>query len=366
MNQQKLPTLKIKDLEIYPPIIQGGMGVRVSTSSLAAAVANEGGVGVIASVGLGAYKEVFGSPSVKKINEEGLRNEIRKAKSLTKGIIGINAMTVLTDYENLVKIAVEENVDVIISGAGLPLELPKYVGEKNIKLIPIVSSARALKIICGKWSRNFNRLPDAVIVEGPQAGGHLGFDRQELVDKTVTPLEQIVQEVLELANSYEPSIPVIPAGGVFDGKDIARFIRMGASGVQMGTRFVCTHECSVHDNFKKAYIEAEKEDLEIVMSPVGLPGRVIKNDYVEKIKNGQTSPVMCQYQCLKTCNPKTAPYCIARVLANAVDGEMEEGFVFAGSNAFRCHEVVSVKQLISQLTAEAEEAMRIDLGVCST
>ena len=348
---KKLPVLRIADLTINPPIIQGGMGVRVSRSRLAAAVANEGCVGVIAGVGLGKFENRPGS-EFESLNNEALRAEIRKAKSMSKGIIGVNLMVVLSNYEPLVRTAVDEDVDLIISGAGLPLELPKFVKKKNIKLIPIVSSVRALKVICNKWKRNFNRLPDAVIVEGAKAGGHIGYDFQDVVEGKAPALDGLIVEVLKLAKSFDPEIPVVAAGGIFDGKDIARFLKLGASGVQMGTRFVCTDECDVHENFKKAYLNAKKEDIVIIKSPVGLPGRVIKNKFVEDIKKGKTTPTACNYHCLKTCNPKTAPYCIAKALTNAAEGNLDKGFVFAGSNAYRCKEIIPVKKLIDKLVRE--------------
>lgn len=351
-----LPVLQIGNLTVNPPIVQGGMGVRVSRSQLAAAVANEGCVGVIAGVGLGKFENRPGK-EFETLNSDALREEIRKARSMSKGIIGVNLMVVLSNYEPLIKTAVDEGVDLIISGAGLPLELPKYVKKKNIKLVPIVSSARALKIICNKWKRNFNRLPDAVIVEGAKAGGHIGYDFQDVVDGKAPELDSLIADVVNLAMSFDPAIPVIAAGGVFDGRDIAHYLKLGASGVQMGTRFVCTDECDVHENFKMAYLNAKKDDITIIKSPVGLPGRVIKNTYVEDVQSGKTSPTACNFRCLKTCNPKTSPYCIAKALTNAAEGNLDEGFVFAGSNSYRCNEIVPVKKLIQELIHEYEQAL---------
>lgn len=353
--EKKLPALKIGDFTVDPPIIQGGMGVRVSRSNLAAAVANEGGVGVIAGVGLGKFEDLPGKEFV-SVNDTALREEIRKARGMmTRGVLGVNLMVALSNYEELVRTAVEEGIDVIISGAGLPLDLPKYTEGKNVALVPIVSSARALKIIAGKWKRNFNRLPDAVVVEGAKAGGHIGFDPDEVIEGRTTPLEDLIKDVVEYANTFDPEIPVIAAGGVFDGKDIAKFIKLGASGVQMGTRFVCTDECDVHQNFKQAYLDAKEEDLVIIKSPVGMPGRVLKNKFVEAVLKGKTTPAACNFRCLRSCDPKKAPYCIAKALANAAEGNLDEGFVFAGSNAYRCNEIVSVKHLMDELVAEAEE-----------
>ncbi|MDD5326240.1 MAG: nitronate monooxygenase [Phycisphaerae bacterium] len=351
-----IPALKIGNLEICPPIIQGGMGVRVSKANLASAVANTGCAGVIASVGLGEFENIPRAEAVKR-NEEALRYEIRKARSQSKGIIGVNIMVALTDYENLVETAVDENVDLIISGAGLPLSLPQYLNGKDIKLIPVVSSARTFQIICKRWKHHFDKLPDAVIVEGVKAGGHLGYSYESVTGDTAQTLEQIVEEVVKIANGFEPRIPVIAAGGIFDGKDIAHFLKLGASGVQMATRFVCTDECDAHENFKQAYLDAKAEDITVIKSPVGLPGRVINNSFVEKIKQGKTMPFKCDYQCLRTCEPQKAPYCIAKVLANAAQGKLDESFVFAGSNAYKCNEIIPVKALVEKLSEELALAL---------
>jgi nitronate monooxygenase len=357
MSINNLPTLKIGNLNISPPIIQGGMGIRVSGANLAAAVANTGCAGVIASTGIGLFEELSGQ-ALWAFNGESLRSEIRRARSMTKGIIGVNVMVALTDYENLVKVSIEENVDMVICGAGLPLDLPKLLNGKDVKLVPIVSSAKALSLIIRRWQGRYNKLPDAVIVEGFKAGGHLGYSAESLADGTAMQLEDIIKEVVALANSYEKKIPVIAAGGIFDGADIAKFLKLGASGVQMATRFVCTEECDAHINFKQAYINAKKpEDLTIIKSPVGLPGRVINSPFVEKIKRGLTIPFKCTYTCLRTCDAKNAPYCIAKVLSNASNGKFEEAFAFAGSNAYRCNEIIPVKTLVDTLSKELSAAL---------
>jgi nitronate monooxygenase len=356
MATKIIPTLNIGNLQINPPIIQGGMGVRVSGSGLASAVANEGCVGVIASVGLGDYENSTAA-KFEEVNMDALRSEIRRARLLSNGIIGVNVMVVLSNFESLVKACVEEKVDVIISGSGLPLDLPKFVIGTDIKLIPIVSSVRALNIIYRKWKQNYNKVPDAVIVEGPMAGGHLGFNHDDVINGTAPTLEVLIKEVVDFANTLDEKIPVIAAGGIFDGNDIAKFLKLGASGVQMATRFVCTTECDVHDDFKQAYISAKKEDITIINSPVGLPGRVIQNDFTERVMKGETIPFRCPYHCLRTCNPRTAPYCIGRVLGDASKGQLINSFVFAGANAYRCTEIVSVKTLVNQLKEELIQAL---------
>ena len=356
MAAKTLPTLKIGDLKINPPIIQGGMGVRVSGSGLASAVSNEGCAGIIASVGLGAFEDALASKFV-ELNNNALRDEIRKARSFSKGVIGVNVMVVLSNYEELVKVCVEEKVDIIISGSGLPLDLPKQTAGSDIKLIPIVSSARAFNIIYRKWKQNYNKVPDAVILEGPMAGGHLGFSYNDIINDTTPTLEHLVKELVDFVNTLEENIPVIAAGGIFDGSDIAKFLKMGASGVQMATRFVCTIECDVHDDFKQAYITAKKEDIAIINSPVGLPGRVIQNEFTKRVTKGETIPFRCPHHCLRSCNPRTAPYCIAKVLVDASKGRLLNSFVFAGTNAYKCTEIVSVKTLINQLKDELSNSL---------
>lgn len=349
---QSIAKLKMGPIEAALPIIQGGMGIRVSGHRLAAAVANEGGVGIISTVGLGDYEGTSRRMDALDANVSGLTAEIEKARNLSSGIVGVNIMAVLSHYAELAQASVRAGVDVIISGAGLPLDLPKYVGDAKIALIPIVSSVRALKIVCGKWRRSYGRLPDAVVVEGPKAGGHLGFKFDDLTENSAQSLESIVSEVVDYCSSFDEPIPVIAAGGIFDGADIMRFLEIGASGVQMATRFVCTDECDVDRRFKQAYVDATEDDLIIIKSPVGLPGRVIRNAFVDRVIDGVNLPFTCRYKCLRTCDPATSPYCIADVLTRAARGEMDEAFCFAGSNAYRCTEIVSVKELFRQLLDE--------------
>ena len=355
MSKQNLPILQIGDLKICPPIIQGGMGVRVSGANLASAVANEGCAGIIASVGLGGFEDVSASKFV-EINNEGLRTSIRKARALSNGIIGVNVMVVLSNYEELIGVCVEEKVDLIICGSGLPLDLPRMTEGSNIKLVPIVSSARAFSIIYKKWKQNYNKVPDAVLLEGPMAGGHLGFSYNDIINNTTRTLEELVKELVDYVDTLEEKIPVIAAGGIFDGQDIAKFLKIGASGVQMATRFVCTTECDVHDEFKQAYITSKKEDIGIINSPVGLPGRVIQNEFTGRVFKGETIPFKCPHHCLRSCNPRTAPYCIAKVLTDASKGKLLDSFVFAGANAYRCTEIVSVKTLVDELSKELMES----------
>lgn len=351
--------LRIGHLTINLPIIQGGMGVGISLSSLAAAVANEGGVGVISAAMIGLFEEDFVTNFL-EANIRALKKEIVKARALTKGILGVNIMVALSNYADMVKTAVEEGIDIIFAGAGLPLNLPQFItGKEKTKLVPIISSARAAGIISKRWHEKYDRLPDAVVVEGPMAGGHLGFKRAQLNDSNYS-LEKLVPEVINEMKQWEQlsgkSIPVIAAGGIYDGADIHKFMDIGAAGVQMATRFVTTHECDASEEFKNTYIRAEKEDMEIIDSPVGMPGRAIGNPFISAVKEGRKHPLNCHFHCIKTCDVKNSPYCIASALISAQKGKMNHGFAFAGENAYRTKEIVSVKELIQSLRQEYASA----------
>lgn len=348
-----MKSFKIGNIEIKLPIIQGGMGVGVSLSGLASAVANEGGIGVISCAGLGLLYS--GSPgNYNKKCIMGLRQEIRKARKKTNGIIGVNIMVALSNYQDMIKTSIEENVDVIFSGAGLPLDLPAYLPENSqTKLVPIVSSSRATKIICEKWAANYNYLPDAIVVEGPKAGGHLGFKKDQIENESYS-LECLIPEVVSIVNEYKESknIPVIAAGGISTGADISRFIELGASGVQMGSIFVPTEECDASPVFKEVYINSSEQDVMIIESPVGMPGRAIAGKFIESVRKGLEKPGNCPYHCIKTCDYKKSPYCIIKALYNAAKGNMEKGYAFAGSNAFLSGKVSSVKEVIELLKTE--------------
>ncbi len=351
---------KIGNVCIEIPIIQGGMGVRVSTSGLAAAVSNEGGLGVLAAVGLGEEKDgnIY---NYAERSRSALVNAIRKTREMTKKPFGVNIMCALTNYDDLVSAAQEESVDVIISGAGLPLKMPALIKNSRTMLVPIVSSHRAAQLICLVWKKRYKRLPDAIIVEGPLAGGHLGYSMEELQDTEHVFLDSILEKVLSVVKSFESpgkKIPVFAAGGIFDGEDIARVIRLGASGVQMGTRFVCTHECDVSREYKEAYLAAKKEDIVIIKSPVGMPGRVVINDFVRKIIKGERIDFGCTFKCLSSCDPQKVNYCIAKALFNAARGEMDKGFAMCGSNAYRINKIISVKELITELVEGARFSLK--------
>ncbi|WPC41883.1 nitronate monooxygenase family protein [Clostridium sp. JS66] len=354
----KLPPLVIGELKAEVPIIQGGMGVGISGYKLSSAVANEGGIGVISSVQIG-YREPDFQTNTKEANIRALRQEIKKAKEISpKGIIGVNIMVAINNYDEMVKACVDEKVDVIISGAGLPLLLPKLVEGSNVKIAPIASSGKSASVIIKHWSKKYNRIPDMVVVEGPEAGGHLGFHPEQLLEENKRSLEEIVTEVIEAVKPFEEEcgkhIPVIAAGGVYTGADIAKFLELGASGVQMGTRFVATEECDADERFKKAYVDSKKDDIKVIQSPVGLPGRAIRNELIKRVEKGRIAPTSC-FNCLKKCNPRSTPYCISKALVQAVRGNLEEGLIFTGSNAYRIDKIVTVKELIDELVTEAEK-----------
>ena len=351
----QLPKLRIGNLVSKIPIIQGGMGVGISLSGLASAVANEGGIGVIAAAVLGLHEPDYAKNS-DQANIRVLKNEIRKARKITSGVLGVNIMVALTNFGDMVRTSIEEGIDIIFAGAGLPFDLPGYrPKDAKTKLVPIISSARAAKIICKKWLARFNCLPDAFVVEGPKAGGHVGFKPEQIDDPNFT-LENLVTEVIKALKQFETklkkSIPVIAAGGIYTGQDIRRFLDLGAAGVQMGTRFVATHECDAAKAFKQAYIDAKKEDMVVIKSPVGLPGRVVRNSFIDEINQGKRNPVNCPYHCIKTCKQQQSPFCIALALGNARKGKFKHGFAFAGMNAYRIEKIVSVKELINSLKEE--------------
>lgn len=350
----EIKTLNIGNLQAKVPIIQGGMGVGVSLSSLAAAVANEGGIGIISAAQVG-YREPDFNSNPKEANLRALRAELRRARQLApSGIIGVNVMVATNNYDDLVKVAVEEKADVIISGAGLPSHLPKLVEGSKTKIAPIVSSGKAAKVITKLWKERFSYLPDFIVIEGPEAGGHLGFKMDELQERANDDLETIFKAVKEELKAFQEvgdEIPIIVAGGIYTGEDIAKFLKLGASGVQMATRFICTEECDADIRYKNAFIKCSKEDIQLINSPVGLPGRAIRNDFIDIVSEEKIKVTKC-FNCLKKCNPATTIYCISKALIEAVQGNVTEGLLFTGSNGYRMDKIVTVKELINELTSE--------------
>ena len=361
------PPLVINGLSARVPIIQGGMGVGVSLSRLSSAVANAGGIGVISSAMIGIREADIFKDTV-TANLRALRSEIAKAKEMaSQGIIGVNIMVALSSFSEMVRTSIEAKADIIFAGAGLPLDLPRHLldlceqkqEEFKTRLVPIVSSARAAGIIAKKWMSRFGYLPDAFVVEGPEAGGHLGFKPEDLGSQDHN-LDKLTSEVIQVAIALEDqvgkSVPVIAAGGVYNGADIRRLLSRGAAGVQMGTRFVATYECDASDKFKQAYIDARETEVTIIKSPVGMPGRALRNNFIDAVEKGLTKPFKCLFNCISSCQRENAPYCIATALINAMNGNLEKGFAFCGSNAFRVKDIVSVNELISSLEREYDAA----------
>jgi len=345
--------ISIGQHEFHFPVIQGGMGVGVSLSGLASAVARAGAVGVIAAAGVGMM-EAFSGARANQADPLVLSREILKAKAMAPvGVIGANIMVAMSYYDDLVRSALEAEADLIISGAGLPLHLPGLKSDypdSRTALVPIVSSGRAATLIARRWQRDYNYPPDAFVVEGPLAGGHLGFSPSE-IDDPAYRLENLVRDVID-ASAVFGHIPVFAAGGIWDGYDIARFMALGATGVQMATRFVATAECDASPEFKQSYIDAT--GTVIIKSPVGMPARAIVNPFLTEMEAGGKRPVRCPYHCIVTCDPKNTPYCIANALVTSKLGNTTDGLLFAGANVARVHKITTVAGLIEELSMDME------------
>lgn len=349
-----LQQLQIGDKIAKLPIIQGGMGVGVSLSNLAGAVAKEGGVGIISTAQIGYDEEEFATNS-KNANIVAIKKHIKRAKEIAKGngLVGVNIMVALKDYKEHVKAAIEAGADVIISGAGLPTELPKIIGDNiNTKIAPIVSSKKATDIILKLWSKKYNRTADFIVIEGPKAGGHLGFGQEQLDNITDMEFDKEIVSIIDTVREYEKifdkKIPVIVAGGIFDKNDIEHVIELGADGVQLASRFVATKECDASNEYKMAYVNATLDDVTIIKSPVGMPGRALHNEFIKKIEQNKEKVDKC-YGCLNRCNPKEIPYCITKALINAVKGDIDNGLIFCGENVGRINEITTVHDLMQEL-----------------
>ena len=373
-----LKPLKIGNLVAKHPVIQGGMGVGVSLSSLAGAVAKAGGIGIISTAQIGFKDQDFGKNPM-AANLRAIHSELKKAREKApQGILGFNIMVATKEYASYVKEAVKAGADVIISGAGLPIDMPKFVAEaenenrgsekkeRRTMIAPIVSSVKSALVICRMWDRKYHTAPDFVVVEGPCAGGHLGFSREQLAelgadtDHVAETFDEpaydkeirgIIETVKSFAEKYKKHIPVITAGGIFDHKDVLHQFERGAEGVQAATRFVTTEECDADIAYKEAYINAKEEDIVIVKSPVGMPGRAIKNKFLERVAQGPVKVERC-FRCLEHCNPAETPYCITKALINAAEGKIDEALLFCGSNAYRCEKIETVPEVMAALCGE--------------
>lgn len=373
-----LKPLKIGNLVAKHPVIQGGMGVGVSLSSLAGAVAKAGGIGIISTAQIGFKDQNFGKNPM-AANLRAIHSELKKAREKApQGILGFNIMVATKEYASYVKEAVKAGADVIISGAGLPIDMPKFVAEaenenggsekkeRRTMIAPIVSSVKSALVICRMWDRKYHTAPDFVVVEGPCAGGHLGFSREQLTelgadtDHVAETFDEpaydkeirgIIETVKSFAEKYKKHIPVITAGGIFDHKDVLHQFALGAEGIQAATRFVTTEECDADIAYKEAYINAKEEDIVIVKSPVGMPGRAIKNKFLERVAQGPVKVERC-FRCLEHCNPAETPYCITKALINAAEGKIDEALLFCGSNAYRCEKIETVPEVMAALCGE--------------
>jgi len=352
-SKYPLPPLRIGAKTARLSIVQGGMGVGISLSNLAAAVAREGGIGVIAANAIGMTEDDYYDDPV-AANVRALRRELREARRKSDGIIGVNIMVAVDCFHRLLDAAIEERADVLFLGAGLPIKgIPvRAIRSAGVQVVPIVSSARAARLIFKSWEKHYGDIPDGVVVEGPRAGGHLGFKPDE-IDHPDFRLERIVPQVVETLREFEArwgrALPVIAAGGIFTGEDVYRFLKLGAGGAQLGTRFVATDECDADIRFKQAYVACREDDIVIIQSPVGLPGRAVRGPFLEAIARGEKKLFRCPSHCLESCAAGKARYCISEALDSARKGDLENGFVFCGANAHRVEAIVPVKQIVAAL-----------------
>lgn len=346
--------LKMGNIEAKVPIIQGGMGIGISLGGLAGAVALEGGIGIISAAQIG-YREPDFDTDTKEANLRAIKKEYEKARNIApEGVIGFNLMVAMRHYEDYVRAAVETGADLIVSGAGLPVDLPGLVGDADVKLAPIVSTEKSAKVILKYWDKKYKRVPDLLVIEGPHAGGHLGFAREKLTEfDDFSVYAKEVEKILAVAKNYEEQygkkIPVALGGGI-DTPEAARdAFLLCVDAVQVATRFVTTEECDADNRYKNAYLEAKKEDIIIVKSPVGMPGRAINNDLIRRVAAGERIPHSPCHRCLHRCNPAQIPYCITDALIHAAKGELEDALLFCGANAYKADRIETVKEVMDDL-----------------
>ena len=349
-----MQSLKIGQWEVPVPIIQGGMGVGVSLSGLAGAVAREGGIGIISTAQIGFAEGGF-EKDQPAANLRAIRKHIVRAKEIAggKGLVGVNVMAALKHYVDHVRTAAAAGADVIICGAGLPTDLPALIpNPEKTRIAPIVSSARAAQLILKLWDHHYHRTADFLVVEGPLAGGHLGFSREQLAHLDSYDFDEELRNIIACKRAYEEKygtvIPVIAAGGIFDHEDVTHVLSLGVDGVQIASRFVATEECDASEAYKQAYIQAEEKDIAIIQSPVGMPGRALHNAFIRRLE-GAREPIRKCYNCLKKCNPAEVPYCITKALIDAVQGDVDNGLIFCGANTGRIREMTTVHNLVQEL-----------------
>lgn len=350
MSQYK--ALKIGEKYATVPLIQGGMGIGISLGGLAGAVAAEGGVGIISAAQIG-FREADFDKTPLRANLRGIHKEIEKARKIASGgIVGINIMTAMDGYETYVQEAVKAGADIIISGAGLPVNLPEYTQGTNTAIAPIVSTVKSASVILKYWDKKYEKIPDLMVVEGPDAGGHLGFTKEQLNFFHTQEYENEFVGILNIVKRYEEKykkkIPVVLAGGIDSHEMVERALAMGADGVQVASRFVTTKECDASQAYKEAYIKAEKEDICIVKSPVGMPGRALHNSFLEKVERGEKIPHKC-HKCLRHCNQAEIPYCITDALIQAAEGNLENALLFCGAKAYKIKKIQTVSAVMAEL-----------------
>jgi len=352
---EKFPVLRLGRYQPRYPLIQGGMGVGISGPVLSGTTSRCGGVGTIASVGLAVNSPHYNGTNYFEANQLAVKDALKKARSIAPdGILAVNCMVALTDYEKHVRSACEGGTDVIISGAGLPLKLPGYTKDfPEVALVPIVSSKKAADLIVRRWGKLYGRVPDGFVVETPQfAGGHLGVTKVEQVEDEAFSLETVIPDLVNyLENDVKLDIPVIAAGGIWDRDDMKRVFALGARGVQMGTRFACTFEGDASERFKQAYIDATEDDVVIIHSPAGLPGRALRNPFIDKYLNGHVESKPCFANCLSHCRYRKTreTFCIAQALVDSFNGNWEEGLFFCGTNVSKVEKMEHVEDIIKEL-----------------
>lgn len=344
--------LIIGNIKAKYPIIQGGMGVGVSRWRLAGTVAREGGIGIISTAQIGYDEPEFNRQQI-PTNLKAIKKHIDKAREISEGgIVGVNIMVATKQYEDYVRAACEAGANVIISGAGLPITLPELTRGFDIKIAPIVSSLKATSVILRMWDKKYNQTADFIVIEGPKAGGHLGFTKEQIDSISDSDFDNIIKDIVfyikEFEDKYKKDIPIIVAGGIYNREDIKHVMSLGADGVQISTRFVVTEECDASEEFKQAYLKAKKEDIEVVISPVGMPGRAILTPFIKRTREGRIPVDKC-FKCLQHCNPMDTPYCITKSLMNAVNGRIDDGLVFCGVNAYRLNKMTTVKEIFEEL-----------------
>lgn len=359
--------LKLGNIEAKLPIIQGGMGIGISLGNLAGAVAKEGGIGIISAAQIG-FREPDFDRNTLEANLRAVKKEYDKARAIAPdGVIGFNIMVAMRHYEDYVRAAIDAGADLIISGAGLPTDLPKIAGDSDVKLAPIVSTDKSAKVILKFWDKKYHRVPDLLVIEGPKAGGHLGFTKDQLTeyadDGTADPAtdadrysrayDEEVAKIFATVRSYEEAygkkIPVAIAGGIEDREQAEHAFSLGADAIQVATRFVTTEECDADIRYKEAYLNAQESDIVIVKSPVGMPGRAILNSFMKKVMAGEKIPHSPCHGCLHKCNPAEIPYCITDALIHAAKGETEDALLFCGAYAYRADKIETVKEVIDSL-----------------